>query len=377
MNFGFSEEQESLRTAARRFLAAECPTAFVRQMMAHETAHSGELWAKLADLGWAGLTVPRELGGTGATFLDAAVILEETGAALLPGPLFATAMLGVPTIVAAGSRRQKVELLPRVARGEAIVTLAVSEGSADQHAAGIRLRATRDGRDFVLNGGKRSVPDAAVAQWIVVAARTSRSATDGITLFLVEADAPGITVTPTAGADLTRRSYRLSFRGVRVRPGRVLGHRDRGWTTLRRVLRSATAAISIETVGVAQRVLDRSIEYARNRTQFGRPIGSFQAIQHRCVDMLVAIENARSLAYYAAWAVDQDATGVDLAVAMAKAYCSDIGTRVTADAIQVHGGVGFTWDNDMHVYYRRALANAAAFGTAPLHREAVARELRL
>lgn len=380
MNFAFSEEQEMLRAAAARFLEAECPSAFVREMIEHETAHSAELWKKLAGLGWLGLGIPQELGGMGGGFLDLAAILEETGKALLPGPFFTTSALGVPAITLAASKTQRRRILPALAAGSSIVTLAHLEASGRSDASGVMMRAKRRGEDFVLTGEKRFVPDAHVADGMVVAARTAAPGRDperGITLFFVESTTPGIARTSLRTIDMTRRLSHVSFDAVRVPGSCVLGRVDQGWPALRRTLEIAAAAIAVESVGVAQRALDLSVAYARERTQFGKPIGSFQAVKHKCVDMLIAVENARSLSYYAAWAVDERHHEAARAVAMAKAYASDMGKNVTGDAIQVHGGVGCTWEHDVHLYYRRALANEGAFGTAPLHREAVARELSL
>jgi alkylation response protein AidB-like acyl-CoA dehydrogenase len=380
MNFGFGEEQELLRETARRFLDTECPTAFVRKMMEHETAHSAELWKKLADLGWLGLLIPQRFGGTGGRLLDAAVVVEEMGKALLPGPFFASALLSAVVVGAAGSAAQKKELLPRIAEGAAVLTLAFAEDPNSHDAARIDLKVNRKGHDYVLHGEKLFVFDAAVADWIVVAGRTTparKNPQHGVTLFLIERGAPGLSIIPLATVDRTRRQANLTFDRVRVPVERVLGRVDQGWPFLARALQIGTAALCVETVGVAQRVLELSVGYAGERTQFGKPIGSFQAIKHKCVDMMVAVENARSLGYYACWAADRGNRETAKAVAMAKAYASDMGKNVTADAIQVHGGIGFTWEHDVHLYYRRALANEATFGAAPLHREAVARRLGL
>jgi alkylation response protein AidB-like acyl-CoA dehydrogenase len=380
MNFGFTEEQEMLRESARRLLEAECSTAFVRKMMEHETAHSAELWKRLADLGWLGLLIPHSFGGMGGSLVGATPVLEEMGKALLPGPFFATAVLGAVALSAAGSAAQKKELLPRVAGGAALLTLAFAEDPYSCDASGIRLEAKRRGRDYVLRGEKVFVFDAAVADYIVVAARTTAGRKDpqhGITLFLVERGVLGLSITPLTTIDKTRRQANLTFDRVCVPAERVIGRVDRGWPSLSRALQVGTAALCVETVGVAQRALELSVAYAGERTQFGKPIGSFQAIKHKCVDMMVSVENARSLGYYAAWALDRRSREAPSAVAMAKAYTSDAGKDVTADSIQVHGGIGFTWEHDIHLYYRRALANEATLGSAPVHRESVARRLGL
>jgi alkylation response protein AidB-like acyl-CoA dehydrogenase len=373
LDFGFSEEQEMLRDAAKRFLADNCPTTFVRKQMADATAHDKEFWKKLVGLGWPGLLIPEQYGGQGGSFLDMTVIVEEAGKALLPGPLFTQALLAVPITLEGGSDQLKKDILPRMAKGEFIGTVAIAEAPGRFDADGIQLKATKSGSDYVLNGEKFFVPDAHVANGMCVAARTGGSGEKGITLLLVPSDSKGLTVTQLKTVDMTRRLCHVKFENVKA--GGVLGKADEGWPILRRAMEVATAALSTELVGTAQKALDLSVEYAKTRVQFGKPIGSFQAVKHKCVDMMVAVENARSLAYYAAWAVDTRAPEASTAVPMAKAYASDMAKTVTSEAIQVHGGIGFTWEHDMHLYHRRALAGEANLGNAPVHRETVARSL--
>ncbi|MCL5044678.1 MAG: acyl-CoA/acyl-ACP dehydrogenase [Deltaproteobacteria bacterium] len=375
MNFAFSQEQEMLREAARRFLADNCPATRVRRAMADPTGHDPELWQKLVELGWPGLLIPERYGGQGGNFLDMTVVVEEAGKALLPGPFFTAALTGAPALLDGAPEPLKQELLPRSARGDYICTVAVAEAGGRLDAEGVELRPARQGRDWVLSGEKFFVPDAHLANGIVVAARTARKAEQGITLFLVDVPSPGLTITQLKTVDMTRRCCHLSFDNVVVPSSRILGKRHEGWPILRRMLEVATSALATELVGVAQRALDLSVEYARTRVQFGRPIGSFQAVKHKCVDMLVQVENARSLAYYAAWTVDERAPDSAAAVAMAKAYASEMAVNVTSDAIQVHGGIGFTWEHDMHLYHRRALAGEASLGDARSHRETVARSI--
>jgi alkylation response protein AidB-like acyl-CoA dehydrogenase len=376
MNFGFSDEQEMLRQTAARFLAAECPITFVRRMMAHETAHDRGLWAKLVELGWPGLMIPAEHGGQEGSFLDLVVVLEETGRALLPGPFLSTA-LGAVALLAGGASVRRAAWLPRLARGELCVSLALAESEGRFDAEGITLAARPvDGR-LELVGEKHFVADAQVADLLIVAARTGDAGEHGVTLCLVETRAPGVGVVPLRTVDMTRRVCRVTFDRVRVTPDHVLGAAGDGWPILRRTLDHALAGLAVEMVGTAQQALDLTLGYVKQRVQFGRTIGSFQAVKHKCVDMMVAIENARSLAYYAAWAVSEDAPETRQAVAMAKAYCSEMVKQVTSEAIQLHGGIGFTWEHDIHLYHRRGLAQEAAFGSAPVHREAVARTLAL
>ena len=374
MDFGFSEEQEMLRDSAKRFLADNCSTKFVRQMMAHDTAHDPAFWDKLVGLGWPGLFVPEEFGGQGGTFLDLTVIAEEIGKALVPGPLFTTVALGAPVFTEGGSDAQKRDILSKIAAGKFIATVAVAEASGRWDAGGIALRAAKKGSSYTLTGEKFFVPDAHVADAIVVAARTARgSGESGITLFCVPANEKGVTVTQLKTVDMTRRMCHVKFDNVRATE--IIGKAGAGWPVLRRTLEVATAVLSTEMVGTAQKALDIAVDYAKTRVQFGKPIGSFQAVKHKCVDMMVAVENARSLTYYACWTVDERVAESATAVPMAKAYASDMAKNVTSEAIQVHGGIGFTWEHDMHLYHRRALAGEANLGNAPVHREVVARNL--
>lgn len=379
MNFGFSEEQEMLRDATRRFLDNECPTSFVRKMMEDDSAHATEMWKKVAEQGWPALLIDEAHGGVGGSFLDMVVILEETGRSLLPGPFFATALLGTPAIIAGGAAEQQSAILPGVAAGETTLTLALAEKSGRYDAGGVSLAATPKGEDFSLSGEKFFVPDAHVADQIVVVARTGQgsAAEDGISVFVVDAKAPGVTVTQLKTVDMTRRQCHVAFQDVAVSGTQVLGSVGEGWPIVQRTLDQATAGLCAEMVGTGQQALDMAVAYAKERVQFGKPIGSFQAVKHKCVDMMVQVENARSLTYYAAWTVDENVPEARQAVPMAKAYCSDMCKTVTSEAIQVHGGIGFTWEHDMHLFYRRGLASEAAFGSAPVHREVVAQELNL
>jgi len=374
LDFGFSEEQEMLRDAAKRFLADNCSTKFVRQVMADATAHDAGFWQKLVGQGWPGLLIPEQYGGTNGTFLDMTVIVEEMGKALLPGPFFAAALLGAPTFIEGASDAQKKEFLPKMAEGKFIATVAVAEAAGRFDAGGIEIKASKKGSGYSLTGEKFFVPDAHVADAIVVAARTgSGKGEDGITLLCVPAKEKGVTVTQLKTVDMTRRMCHVKFDNVQADV--VIGKENGGWTTLRRVIDIATAGLSAEMVGTAQKALDIAVEYAKTRVQFGKPIGSFQAVKHKCVDMMVSVENSRSLTYYACWTVDERVPEAATAVPMAKAYASDMAKNVTSEAIQVHGGIGFTWEHDMHLYHRRALAGEANLGNAPIHREVVAKSL--
>jgi len=376
MDFAFSEEQEMLRASARDFLAKQAPSSYVRRMMDAEDAWDPELWKRLADLGWTALGIPEEYGGVG-TFLDLAVVLEEAGRALLPGPFFATMGLAVPALLEAGTGPQKESVLRRIASGEARATVALTEPAGRWDAEGIALSATRSGDGWRLDGTKLFVADAAAAGFTVVAARTRASGEEGVTLFLVEGRPPGMTVTPLRTMDMTRRWYQVGFDGVFLPPDAVMGAPDRGWTPLRRALEWGEAAICAEMVGGAQHVLETSVDYAKTRQQFGKPIGIYQAVSHKLADMLLEIESARSATYYAAWAVDADAPDRSLAASIAKAYVSDAYRRAAGNGIQVHGGIGFTWEHDMHLYFKRAKASEVTLGDATYHRELVAQALDL
>ena len=380
MDFGFSEEQDLLRQAARDFLTEYCPSAFVRQMMEDERGYSPELWQQMAALGWLGLAFPEEYGGQGLGFVDLTVMLEEMGAALLPSPFFSSVLLAGQTILLGGSEDQKKSYLPKIADGSLLATLAMTEPSGRFEAEGIvDVKALPTDEGFVISGTKLFVPDAHVADLMVVAART-KSAGDksfGISLFLVDADAAGVSVTLLKTMDQTRKQCEVVFDNVTVGRDSLIGMLDMGWPVLSKVLHTCTAALCAEMVGGAQRVLDISVAYAKERMQFGRPIGSFQAIKHKCAEMMLQVESAKSAAYYAAWAVDEDAPEAPLAVSMAKAYCSDAYRYTAGEGIQVHGGIGFTWEHDMHLYFKRAKYAEFTFGDATYHRELVAREINL
>jgi alkylation response protein AidB-like acyl-CoA dehydrogenase len=376
MDFAFSEEQEQLRKEARAFLVKESPTSRVRQLMDTEDAFDEGLWKKLVENGWTALGIPEEHGGFGS-FLDLVVVLEEAGRRLLPGPFFSTVGLAVPALLEAGTAAQKKTWLGAVAAGEARGTLAVTEPSGRWDADGLGLRAQRSGEGWKLDGVKLFVPDAGVAEFMVVAARTRDAGEDGVTLFLVEGRPAGLSVAPMKTLDRTRRWYEVKFDGVTLPGDSVMGKVDGGWQPLKRTLEWATAALCAEMVGGASHVLETSVEYAKSRHQFGKPIGIYQAVSHKLSDMLLEVESARSATYYAAWAVDADAPDRSLAASMAKAYVSDAYRRAAGNGIQVHGGIGFTWEHDMHLYFKRAKASEVTLGDATYHRELVAQALDL
>ena len=368
MDFGFSEEQDLLRQSAADFLSNECPMTYVRQMMDDEHGYSDDLWKKMAELGWMGLIAPEEYGGAGLSMVDLVVVLEEMGKVVLPGPFFSTVALGGLCVQEAGSDEQKKTLLPGIASGQTKITLAFLEKNARWDESGVNLSAEKDGSGYTLSGVKLFVPDAHVADHIICAARTS----EGVTLFLIDRQQAGVGTRLLKTMDQTRKLCEVTLENVQVGDDAVLGTPGQGWALLARIIDQSKVALSAEMCGGAQQVLDMSVEYAKVREQFGRPIGSFQAIQHKCADMLVQVESAKSATYYAAWAVANDASDAALAAAMAKAYCSDAYRKVTNEGIQVHGGIGFTWEHDMHIYFKRAKGSEVTFGDATWNRELVA-----
>jgi alkylation response protein AidB-like acyl-CoA dehydrogenase len=376
MDFAFSEEQEMLRRSSREFLAKECSSKVVRRLMDSPSAYDPALWKKIADLGWTALGIPEQYGGVGG-FLDLVVVLEEAGRALLPGPFFATMGLAVPALIEAGTEAQKKEALGAIAEGSARATLALTEPSGRWDAAGVALTAKPSGGGWRLDGIKLFVPDAENADYIVVAARTRGEGEDGITLFLVKGRPKGMTVTPLKTMDMTRRWDEVRFEAVELGADSVMGPPHHAWPQLKRAMEWATAALCAEMMGGAQKVLEDSTEYAKTRQQFGKPIGIYQAVSHKLADMLVLSESGRSATYYAAWTVDADAPDRSLASSMAKAYVSDAYRKVAGDGIQVHGGIGFTWEHDMHLYFKRAKASEVTLGDATYHRELVAQALDL
>jgi alkylation response protein AidB-like acyl-CoA dehydrogenase len=379
MDFGFNEEQEMLRATARKFLENECTSEFVRKRMEEPAGVTPEFWTKLAEQGWLGLIYPEEYGGSGLGFVDLTVLMEEMGRAVMPGPFVSTVLLGGLTILEAGSAAQKKEWLPKIATGEAKATLAWTEPNARWDAAGVTTTAKISGKGVTLNGTKLFVPDAHLADVIVVVARTSegKSPEDGISLFLVPKGARGLTVTLLPTMDQTRKICEVRLDDVAVPADAMLGARDGGWTPLRRVVERATVALCAEMCGGAQKVLDMTTEYAKIRIAFGRPIGSYQGVKHRAADMLVDVENAKSLTYYAAWAVDENVAEAPLAASMAKAYTSDAFRKAAGAGIQLHGGIGFTWEHDLHLYFKRAKSSEFTFGDATYHREKVAQLINL
>jgi alkylation response protein AidB-like acyl-CoA dehydrogenase len=375
MDLGLTEEQELLKNSARDFLEKEVPEAYVRQMEEDETGYSPEVWRKMADLGWQGLIIPEENGGVGFGFLDLIVLLEEFGRALVPGPFIPT-MVAATAIMEGGSDAQKNEYLPKIASGDVISTLAFTEPSARFDAEGVELTAKKEGNDYVLNGTKLFIPDAHVADLLVVVARTGGKGDDGISLFLVDAKSPGISteVLKTIAAD---KQCEVKFDNVKVPAANLLGQEGKGWEIMKRVMLKATCMEAAYLVGLAQMDFEISVNYAKERVQFGRPIGSFQAIQHKAADMVTDVDGARFIMYRAAWSVAEGEPDAEMQVSMAKAWVSDATRRVVAHGQQIHGGIGFTKDYKIQLFFRRQKRGELMWGDGDYHREKVAEMLAL
>jgi alkylation response protein AidB-like acyl-CoA dehydrogenase len=374
VNFAFSDEQEQLRDAVRRFLDAKSPSGEVRRLMETVEGYDPAVWAQMAqELGLQSLHIPEAFGGQGFSFVELGIVLEEMGRVLLCAPYFSTVALAANAIMNAGTADQQGALLGGIASGETIGALAFTEPNGRWDADGITMVAAGSGDSYTLDGTKMFVIDGHTANVVVVVARVEgTSGEDGIGFFVVEGDAEGLTRTPLATMDQTRKQARLDFVGVAARP---LGEPGGGWPALSKTLDQAAVCLSNEMVGGAQRVLDMSVEYAKVRVQFGRPIGSFQAIKHKCADMLLEVESAKSAAYYASWAAGEDNEELPVVASLAKAYCSDAYFHAAAENIQIHGGIGFTWEHDAHLYFKRAKSSEILLGDATYHRELLAQRI--
>jgi len=368
MDISLSKAQKDIAKEARRFLKKECTIDYVLDMYEGESGFGDDLWDKMAAMDWMAMRIPEAHGGMEMEQIDLNLVLEEMGRAAVPGPFFSTVMLAAEAILQAGNDAQKERYLADIADGKLKGTLALYESDSGSNPGYIYMDARPDGDDIVLNGTKLCVPDAHLVDIMVCAARTD----GGITLFLVDAAADGLKITPLPTMDATRRLSTVEFSNVRLGPDSILGVLNQGWEPLQRVLQRAQVGLAAECLGGAQYAMETATDYAKVRVQYDQPIGGFQAIKHRCADMFVAVESSRSILYWAAWAQDHgDDREAALAASAAKAFCTEAFTKVTGGAIQVLGGTGFTWENGMHVYLKRAKANEAAFGDPDFHRERV------
>ena len=372
MEFDLSKPQKLLKDSAREFLSRHCKSQRVRELMATETANDGELWQAMADQGWTGLVIPEEYGGLGAELLDLAVVCEEMGNACLPGAFQAT-LFSTALIDRAASAKQKTEYLEAIASGSLKATVAQLEETADWDLNAVNLKAVRDNGKLLVSGRKLFVPDAASADLLICVAASESGNGSSPVILPIAKGAEGVEIKSMPSLDETRKVYEVQFNHVSVNAADVFGADGNAHGALVQATQVATVALCAEMVGGMQWILDATVEYAKTRHQFGRPIGSFQAVQHQCADMLLMTESARSATYYAAWAVTENAPNAATAVSIAKAYCSDAFREVGNRGVQVHGGIGFTWEHDLQLYYKRSKAAETMFGDATFHRERIAR----
>ena len=369
VRLAFSEEQEELRRSVRRFLDDTSPVAEVRRLMDTEEGWDRAVWRAMAErVGLQGIHVPEAFGGAGLGHVELGIVLEELGRSLACMPYFSTVGLAVSTLLASGDERAQRELLPRLASGAATGTLAVLEPAGSWDLEALATTARREGDGWVVDGTKAFVVDGHTADVLLVAGRTP----DGLGVFAVEGGAAGVERVPVPQLDQTRKLARVELSGAAATP---VGEAGGAGSWLPRALDLAAAALAMEQVGGAQRCLDMTVEYAKARHQFGRPIGSFQAIKHRCADMLLRVESARAAAYYAAWAAAEGAEELPAVASLARAYCSEAYSWVAGETIQVHGGIGFTWEHDAHLYFKRAKASELLLGDPAHHRELMLRRI--
>jgi alkylation response protein AidB-like acyl-CoA dehydrogenase len=368
MDFGISEEQQQLKNSAREFLTGECPTTFVRKVMASEDGAAAELYAQIAKLGWQGLIVPEKFGGAGLAMLDMAMLLEEQGYAAMPGPFLFSSVLAASALKEFGTDELQKPWLPALAEGKAIGTLAIAEEDDGIEPASISTRCRNEGGELVINGRKMFVPYANVADFIIVAVRTG-DAPNEVTFVTIDSKAPGVTVKMLKSLDLTRRVCSVELKDVRVKSSAQL---KGGLDALRRIIDIAAVAVAADSLGGTARALEMAVEYSKVREQFGKPIGSFQALKHAAAEIVADLEPARSLLWYAAYALDAEPKAAPRAAAMAKARLSEVYSRATDRAVLMHGGIGFTWEHDIHLWFKRSRFDESYFGSPPYHRERVA-----
>ena len=367
MNFEVTSEQQELVASVRSVLARECPTALVRDVVENGSAPE-QPWKSARELGWTSIDLPEAVGGLALGFTTLGLVIEEHGCHIAPGPFLATVAQFLSLVCEAASPEQLARFAAPAGAGERTGALAIDHGRAAEQQPGDALRARRDGNNWILEGERRFALDGDVADEIAVAARVD--AGDGVGLFVVPQEA--IEAERVAALDASRPLAHLRFDGVRVEPERVLGTPGRSARALGRALERATVAASLECVGACQALLERTVEHAKSRRQFGQPIGAFQAIQHKCADMLVQVEKARATAYFAMMAVSEDDPRRTLAASMAKSAASDCQALVCKEAIQIHGGMGYTWESDVQLFVKRAKTLEALFGTGVAHRQRIA-----
>ena len=371
MDFDFTEDQNMLRDLAREFLTEQVPVSHIREMMEDETGYDKDLYRRFLGLGL--IPLPEEYGGAGFGMVETAIIMEEMGRIPYPGPFFGSVVLAGQTIVQSGDENAMSRYLPDMANGDLVVSLAFLEESSSWTPATITATASKDGDGYSISGQKRFVPWGAQADVLLVAARTGEgSGADGISLFAVSADADGVEITPETMLDLNSRTATIKLTDA---AGELIGEEGNAWPGLDRTIQRAAVAASAEMLGAARRAHEMSVDYAKVRRQFGQVIGQFQAIKHKLAEMLEQVENAHSAVYYAAWALDADAPDATLAASVAKSTANEASRLVCGEAIQVHGGIGFTWEYDLHFYWKRAKHQEVFYGDSDYHRERVLQEV--
>jgi alkylation response protein AidB-like acyl-CoA dehydrogenase len=370
MDFDLNKAQKLLQQSARDFFARECKPERVRELMATGTAYDEGLWRAMADQGWTGLIIPEDFGGLGLSPVDLIAVSEEMGRACLPGPFLST-LWAAALIDRAGSEGQRKQYLEPIAAGDMKATVALLEEDVDWNPGAVELRAEKEGKEFRLRGRKEFVTDAEVADLIICVARGS----DGLVLAPVEKGAKGMKIDATPGVDSTRKLYSVEFEDVVAPEADALAFNTRTQDAVESATNVAVVALCAEMLGVMQWTLETAVEYAKTRQQFGKPIGVYQAVQHQLADMFLMTEGARSAVYYAAWAVSENDPSAKLAVSVAKACCSDAAREVGNRGAQAHGGIGFTWEHNLQLYYKRAKASEIMFGDANHHREEIARKV--
>lgn len=370
MDFDFSEDQVMLRDLVREFLTEQSPVSHVRVTMADERGYDPDLYRRFVELGM--LPFPEEYGGGGLGMVEQAIVLEEIGRIPYPSPYFATMILAAGAVMASGDDGAKARYLPDVANGGLTMTLAFLEEGIGWGPDTVTLPMTQDGDAYVLNGTKRFVPFGQTADVILVAARMGAGkGAEGISLIAVPRDSNGLSATRELMADLTERTATLHFDNVRVPAANVIGAAGSGWPAIRAAFQRASVGASAQMLGAARKSLEMSVDYAKVRKQFGQFIGQFQAVKHKLAEMLVLVENAHAAVYYAAWALDADAPDATLAASVAKSFVNEASRKVCGEAIQVHGGIGFTWEYDLHLYFKRAKHYEPLYGDTENHRERV------
>jgi alkylation response protein AidB-like acyl-CoA dehydrogenase len=372
VDFALTEAQEMLRQTTRRFLADRAPMDRVREVSETDEGFDRKLWQAGAELGWHSLAIPEAYGGAGYSFAELSIVLEELGRALFPGPFLSTVVMAADAILTAGTEQQKLATLPGISMGEATVGVALFEGPAGANISNISMSAEASDDGWVLTGKKTNVLFGAAVDLLLVAARTA----GGLSLFLLPADSAGVTAEAVPTLDATTKQAHLTFNEVRVGPDALLGREGAAGPVVERMLRLASVALALDQVGGAQWCLETAVDYAKTRFQFGRAIGSFQAIKHRCADLMVAVEHARSTVYHAA-RVTTDEEELQIAAPLAKSVCSDAHLKAAGETIQILGGTGFTWEHDLHLFFKRATSTSLMFGDGRHQRRLLAEALGL